>query len=85
MFVGGEFTLTCSADEIAEGYQWMKDGVLISEDARVQIHPGRGLTVVNATKEDAGVYHCLAINEEGSVNASATVNVTGTLLTCDGK
>ena len=84
VFVGGNFSLTCSADEVTEGYQWTKDDDIISENARVQIHPGRRLTVVNATKRDAGVYHCLAINEEGSVNASAIVNVTGAVLTCDG-
>lgn len=68
-----------------ETFQWLKDGQLLSSSAGV-VYSGMGqnLTVLNAERSDSGNYTCVVSNAEGSTNVSAMVQVTSTVLTCDG-
>ena len=84
-FVGETFILECSADSSALSYRWEKDNQPIATSERVTVVPGVGLTVTDAVREDGGVYVCVVEGEEGEANASARVNVTGPLLSCDGE
>ena len=89
-FENSSFTLTCQADHFAEVLLWEKEGYAIETESSRFTIVGDGvsfsnLTVLNARKDDAGVYYCLAEGEAGKTNASATVSVTGPVLTCDGK
>lgn len=72
-------------DQHTETYQWFKDDSLLSPGASVIIRPRQELMVLNAQKSDAGVYVCVATNSAGSRNASAVVDVTSTVITCDGR
>ena len=80
----------CQADHRTESLGWEKDGIGIgTKSARIAVH-GDGqmssrLTVMEAHREDSGVYYCRVKSEVGEVSASAVVTVTGTLLTCDGE
>ena len=51
------------------------------------IKGGEGVTVTveDAVRNDSGVYTCVVSSEEDQRMASAFVNITGPLLTCDGK
>ena len=84
IFEGESFVLECSA-QLALSYRWEKDGHVLLPSPSVVINPGEDLTVFNASREDSGVYSCVAVGEEGENVARAVVNVTGALLTCDGK
>ena len=89
-FETGSFTLHCQADHHAEVLLWEKDGYAIdTESSRFTIRGGgrtsSSLTVMNAGKENSGVYYCVAESEAGRVNTSAVAVVTGTVLTCDGE
>ena len=61
-----------------------KDGVVIEFSERILSLPGEGLLITNTTEDDSGVYTCVAINEEGAMRATAFINVTGPLLSCNG-
>ena len=89
-FENGSFTFHCEADHFTEIMLWEKDGYAVDMESSRYIIRGENertssLTVMNARKEDSGVYHCVAENEAGKVNASAVVVVTATVLTCDGE
>ena len=81
----------CEADHYAEIVLWEKDGYAIDmESSRYDIWGEQNeqissLTVMDASKDDSGVYYCVAEGEAGRVNASAVVVVTGAVLTCDGR
>ena len=82
--------MTCQADHFAEALLWEKEGYAIDMESTRFIVRGDGvtsstLTVLDANKEDSGVYSCVAESEAGKANANATAMVTGTVLTCDGK
>ena len=85
VFVGESFTLQCSGDEYTLRYQWLKDGVELVTSERVLPQVGEGLRVQNASTEDAGNYTCVASSREGETRGSAAVDVTGPVLTCEGK
>lgn len=72
-------------DQQTETYQWFKDGQLLSPDDNVVIQQREELMVLSAEKSDSGVYTCVASNSGGSSNASAVVDVTSTIITCDGQ
>ena len=76
--------LECSAQS-ALSYRWEKDGRVLLPSQSVVIEQGEDLTVFNASREDSGVYSCVAVGEEGENVARAVVNVTGALLICNGK
>lgn len=82
--------MACEADHFADALLWEKEGYAIDMESSRFVIRGNGvttstLTVMDASKEDSGVYFCMAENGAGRVNASATVMVTGSVLTCDGK
>ena len=76
--------LQCRGDQFTVEYMWVKDGTELEGSERVQFDAGVGLTVLEARREDTGVYQCVLTNEEGERAASAIVNVTGALLSCNG-
>ena len=89
-FENGSFTMECESDHYADALLWEKEGYAIDmESSRFVIKEDgttSSLTVMDANKDDSGVYFCVAESEEGvRVNASATVMVTESVLTCDGK
>lgn len=87
-FEGESFTLSCRGDQFTIAYVWLKDGAEFHNSSRVRLEEGgEGSTVVvgGATKADSGIYTCVILSEDGQNRASAIVNVTGPLLTCDGK
>lgn len=85
-FVESSFFLTCEANALLiDTYQWMKDGVALSSSTDLTILPGEGMEVRSAKKSHSGKYYCVVTNGAGAVNASATVEVTSTVITCDGK
>ena len=89
-FENGSFTITCRADHYADGVLWEKEGYAIDMESSRFLIQGDGvtfssLTVKDATKDDSGVYYCLAEGEAGKVNASAVVAITGSVLTCEGE
>lgn len=84
-FVGESFMLQCTGDEYTLGYRWLKDGVELVTSKRVLLHVGEGLWVQNASREDAGNYTCVASSREGETRASAAVDITGPVLTCEGR
>ena len=54
------------------------------DSSRVHIVEDHGLNISNVTISDSGTYTCIAVGTEGSVQASAFLNVTGPLLSCQG-
>ena len=89
-FQNGSFTIDCRADHFADIILWEKEGYAIDMESSRFVIEGDGvtvssLTVKDASKDDSGVYYCLAEGEAGKVNASAVVTVTGAVLTCDGE
>ncbi len=84
MFVGEDARVDCTVDQFTDEVQWEKDGVPIELSDRIYVLPGEGLLIADTTEEDSGVYACVAVNEEGSMRATAFVNVTGPLLSCNG-
>lgn len=65
-------------------YQWFRNGVELSGSSNLIIESGLGLRVLNAQKNHSGVYQCVATNDAGSVSVTTLVNVTNSVLTCDG-
>lgn len=84
-FVGSSFFLPCETDIPTDTYQWYRNGVEIHSNSHYSIESGVGLHVAMAQRSDSGVYMCVAENEAGSVNATVDVEVTNSVLTCDGK
>ena len=84
-FVGEEVRIACTVDQVTDEVQWERDGVRIESTDRISILPGEGLVIVDTMEDDSGVYGCVAINEEGAVRATAFVNITGPLLSCNGE
>lgn len=86
VFVGATFSLTCEANPLLiDTYQWMKDGVVLSSSENLIINNGEELRVLNARPSHSGVYQCVVTNVAGTASANATVQVTNTVITCDGE
>ena len=85
VFVGSSFFLPCETDGLTDTYQWMRDGIVLSSNSNFTIETGVGLHVLNAGTSNSGVYTCVASNDIGSVNISAVVVVTDSVITCDGQ
>ena len=83
-FVGSSFFLPCETDRLADTYQWFRSGIEIHTNSHQVIETGLGLRVMAAQKSDSGVYLCVARNDAGSVNVTVVVDVTNSVLTCDG-
>ena len=85
VFVGETFMLQCTGDQHTLQYQWLKEGIGLLASEKVLQEEGEGLRVLNASREDSGNYTCVASSKEGESRASAIVNVTGPVLTCEGR
>ena len=86
MFAGASFTLPCVSNNLfADTYQWIKDGVVLTSNTNLIITPGTGLGVLSAKRSHSGVYYCVVTNDAASVNVSARVDVTSSVITCDGQ
>lgn len=77
--------IACTVDQFTDEVQWEKDGVRIEPSEIISILPEEGLVIGDAIEDDSGVYACVAINEEGAKRATAFVNITGPLLSCNGE
>ena len=84
VFVGSSFSLQCEAAQSTGTFQWLKDGMVLSPNANLLLTPGVGLQVLHAGRTHSGVYRCVLTNAAGSVGASAEVQVTDDVITCDG-
>lgn len=72
VLTGQSVHLTCSAVGTDIIYQWMKDGVNVS-DANSHM-----LVITNITESDEGKYKCVASNKGGmAMSKPATVTVYG--------
>ena len=86
VFVGSSFFLPCETNNVlADTYQWLKDGAVLSANSNLIVRQGVGLQILHARKAHSGVYQCVVTNSAGTVNASAEVQVTDTVITCDGE
>lgn len=83
-FPGETVTLRCQGDQYVESYHWLHSGRRVEASSRVTIVMGHGLTISNVTDGDSGVYTCVAVGANTSVEASAFLNVTGPLISCQG-
>lgn len=84
-FPGESISLQCAGDHYTMSYQWRHSGLILMASDRVSITPGVGLTISPVTEEDSGIYTCVAMGTEGSVEASAQLSVTGPLISCAGE
>ena len=84
-FPGESISLQCAGDHYTMSYQWLHSGLILMASDRVSITPGVGLTISPVTEEDSGIYTCVAMGTEGSVEASAQLSVTGPLISCAGE
>ena len=81
---GDSVTFKCIAmAEPDHSIQWEFNGQIISANSSKYILSGVNamdismLTIINVVTEDVGEYTCNAINEHGTANASATLEVQG--------
>lgn len=81
-FVGTTVTFVCTASDGQNGatisnYQWVKDGVILTNGGRVSISTQSTLSVIRVTLQDQGMYQCSAINIDGvSTGLSNSTQVT---------
>ena len=72
-------TINMTAEAFPENiiYLWSRDGSpLETADSKQRIMAiGSILHIRNATREDSGVYHCVAENDEGQSKVAITLNV----------
>ncbi|GAA6068512.1 hemicentin-1 isoform X1, partial [Tachysurus ichikawai] len=74
---GEELTLTCGAEGTpTPQLTWMRNGVKLdtTEHVHVSAH-GRTLTLLRVTKEDSGIYKCLAVSPAGQESKVFTLLV----------
>ncbi|XP_060737332.1 hemicentin-1 isoform X1 [Tachysurus vachellii] len=74
---GEELTLTCAAEGTpTPQLTWMRDGVKLetTEHVHVSAH-GRTLTLLRVTKEDSGIYKCVAVSPSGQESKVFTLLV----------
>ena len=86
-FKDDNITLECAVDQFTDEVKWEKDGTELDLETfdRISKVPGGSLMIMEATIEDTGTYTCVAVNRNGLRRASAYVNVTRDLLSCEGK
>ena len=74
MLTGQPVSLTCSATGPGVVYQWIKNGVILSEDNTSL------LTIPFVKESDESTYRCIAINNAGNdTSFQATITVYGKL------
>ena len=57
-------------------FVWKKDGVTLSDSARIQGASTSSLSISEVTLADIGLYQCIPSNENGTFNSSLTqVNI----------
>ncbi|MCH8475417.1 MAG: immunoglobulin domain-containing protein, partial [Opitutales bacterium] len=68
VFEGGSITLTAEATgfPVITGYQWLKDGVEISNDHRISGAESAQLVIEDAQFSDQGAYTLAVTNDEGT-------------------
>ena len=76
MLTGQSVNLTCSATGTDVVYQWMRNGVIISDD-------NSNVLSINEIKQlDDGIYQCIASNKGGNATSNpAMIKVYGKRLT----
>ena len=84
-FIGENVSLSCVGDHYTTSYQWLHNGQPLVTSDRVTMVTGEGLDITNAVTADSGVYTCVAMGTQGTIEASAFLNVTGALLSCAGQ
>jgi len=74
---GATATFTVVAAAIGTvSYQWRRDGIILTDDARIHGSTNSNLTISNASATDAGSYAVLVVNSIGvSVSSVATLAV----------
>ena len=81
-FVGSNITLLCNPNDGQNGttitsYQWVKNGVVLTDGGRVTGSTQSTLSIVSVTLQDQGVYQCSATNVDGVTSSlSNTLFVT---------
>ena len=91
-FVGSNITLLCNPNDGQNGatitsYQWVKNGVVLTDSEMVTGSTQSTLSIVNVTLNDLqGVYQCSATNVDGlssvSTNTSLVIASSGTTGRC---
>ena len=76
VLTGQSVNLTCSATGTDVVYQWMRNGVIISDDN------SNVLSINEIKQSDDGIYHCIASNKGGNATSNpAMIKVYGKRLT----
>ncbi|XP_059893843.1 contactin 1b [Gadus macrocephalus] len=57
-------------------FTWTKGKELLYNNSRISLMYDGSLEILNATKNDEGVYTCLAENDRGKANSSGTLTIT---------
>ena len=84
-FPGEDVILRCMGDDNTNSYRWLFSGQPLVSSDRLTIIPGVGLNISHVAESDSGLYTCVAVGTEGSVEASAQLSVTGALISCQGE
>jgi len=81
VLIGQSMQLVCKAEGTDIVYQWIKDGVALSDTNRRLSITNRKLKITSIEESDEGEYKCRASNKGGMVvSNSATVTVYGELV-----
>lgn len=73
--------LNCTANESMASVQWWRrDSAVTATTGRVTVDQQGTLQIASATWSDIGEYTCIIRFENNTFSASATLNITGTLL-----
>jgi len=80
VLIGQSIQLMCRAEGIDIVYQWIKDGVPLSDTNRRLKINNKGLKITDIEESNEGEYKCRASNKGGIVTSNpATVTVYGEL------
>jgi len=81
VLIGQSMQLMCRAEGTDIVYQWIKDGVALSDTNRRLSITDRKLKITNIKESDEGEYKCIASNKGGMIVSNpATVTVYGELV-----
>jgi len=81
VLIGQSIQLMCRAEGTDIVYQWIKDGVALSDTNRRLKINNKGLKITDIEKSNEGEYKCRASNKGGIVMSNpTTVTVYGELI-----